>query len=184
MGDVMIVHDISEDQNLADIDFASADGWIIRAGTGQYNLREDYIWRGAFNECVKAGKPLGLYWFAGGSPSMEASFFHGLVGFLSPEQVRLGFWLDAETGQDAGYVTQFRAACQLPFCGLYGSLNNFNTDYPQYLHFGMNWLAMPTGTVVPSGWEVPDHIMVQTGIVNGLDANEVLSALPYPPQWT
>ena len=160
------------------------DFYIIQASHGQ---AEEPGWRDQFNQVVHAGKPLGLYHFAESTDpagaQAEARFFHGLVGFLQPEQVHMGFWLDAETGQNAAWLDNFRSVVALPWCGVYGSLNDFNSHYPQYMHFGLNWLAEPDGVVVPGGWSTPDHILRQSGIAGGVDVDLFDPAQPYPPAW-
>lgn len=175
--------DVSENQAAGSVDFAAHDGAIIRAGTGEFGIREDKAWRQHFNACVAAGRPLGLYWFAGRDPTNEAHFFRSLVAFLRPVQVHLGYWCDAETGQDAAYLDMFRSAVQLAWCGVYGCLSNFNHDYPSYKHFGLNWLAWPSYPHVPAGMTVPDHILRQTGETGGLDTDLILPVQPYPPAW-
>src|SRR5579872_4373194 len=130
--DLMQGGDISEWQLPGTVDFASRDFWIIRASHG---TTEDRHWREHFNGCVGAGKPLGLYHYLEHDvPENEASFFHGLVGFLTADQVHLGFWLDVEEGQPAGDVDRFRAWVRLPWVGVYSNLNGFNNNLRDYFH--------------------------------------------------
>jgi hypothetical protein len=178
--------DVSHWQPAGSVNFAAYDGAIIEVS---HELVEDPLWRVHFNAVVAAHRPLGLYHYAGSSPQAEAEMFFGLVGFLAPAQVHGGYWLDAEDGQDNVWVDEFRSAVRLPWCGLYSNLAGFNGPLVAYQHFGINWLAMPTGTVVPEGWTIPDHIMVQTRqdltLVNGIkvDVDEILTAQPYPGAW-
>ena len=183
--------DVSEWQAPGSVDFAKYDAVIIRASHG---TTEDLHWRKHFDDTVAAGRRVGLYHFAEEhpSPAAQASFFHGLVGFLKPPQVWAGFWLDGEPNNDDGdpwagpnspWVDQFRSAVALPWCGLYGNLSSFNTRCQAYMHFGLNWLAMPIGTTLPAGWAIPDHVLVQAGTVNGVDQDLPTVAQPYPGAW-
>lgn len=177
--------DLSEWQIPANVNFASRAFWIIRASHG---VTEDKQWRGHFNACVAAGRPLGLYHYLEATnpaaAEAEAVFFRGLVGFLRPEQVALGFWCDSEVdGQSEACVDAFRAACELFAVGVYSNLAGFNERLPGYEHFGLNWLAMPTGTTLPAGWTVPDHVLLQDGLKDGLDHDVLLPAQPYPSAW-
>ena len=165
------------------VDFAKYDGVIVQASHGTV---EEVGWRAQVNEVVAAGKILGLYHFAelGPSAAAQASFFHGLVGYLKPAQVRGGFWVDVEVaGLNSAWVDQFRSAVALPWCGLYSDLSMFNGPLLAYQHFALNWLAFPFGTVVAPGWSIPDHILVQTGVVNGVDQDLPTVAQPYPGAW-
>lgn len=172
--------DISEWQAPGSVDLSRYDGVIIRASHG---TTEDRHWRDHFNNAVRAGRQLGLYHYQEhGVPENEASFFHGLVGFLHPDQVRGGFWDDVEEGQPSSSVDRFRAWVRLPWCGVYSNLAGFNNNLREYMHFGLNWLAMPDGTVVPSGWSVPDHILRQSG-QNPIDVDVISAAQPYPGAW-
>lgn len=177
----MRIHDISEWQDPASTDYNVAAGYIIRTSHG---LTEDRHWRDHFNRTVWANKPLGLYhYFEHDPPEDEADFFRKLVGFLAADQVHLGFWLDSEEGRGSGDIDRFRQSSRLPWCGLYSNLDGYNNHHREYLHFGLNWLALPTGTVLPAGSEMPDHILVQTATVNGVDVNETTPIQPYPAAW-
>lgn len=167
------------------VDFSRFGGAIIQTSHGR---AEEVGWREQFNECVAAQRPLGLYHFAESTDIAgaiaEAQLFYGLVGFLRPEQVYLGLFVDPETGQRTPWVDAFRSAANLFAVGLYGNLSAFNLLFREYMHFGLNWLAMPDGTTVPFGWTVPDHVLVQYGQVDGIDANRWGPAQPYPFAWS
>jgi hypothetical protein len=173
--------DLSEWQDPATTDYATPDFFIIRTSHG---TTEDKHWREHFNNVVSHGKPLGLYHYLElGVPENEASFFHELVGFLSSDQVHYGFWLDVEENQPSSSVNRFRAWVHLPWVGLYANLSSFNSNLREYMHYGLNWLAMPTGTVLLPGWEMPDYILRQDGTVNGIDDDVRMPAQPYPNAW-
>jgi len=174
--------DVSSWQAPGSVHFAAVDFAIIRTSHG---LTEDTGWRAHFNAVVAAGKPLGLYHFAEttSSPEAQADYFHGLAGFLSAAQVHMGWWLDVEQGQDGSWVDRFRSRVALPTIGLYSNLAGFNGGLAPYQHFMLNWLAMPAGVVVPAGWRIPDHILVQTGQFAGVDVDVVEPAQPYPGAW-
>ena len=182
--------DVSEWQAPGSVDFAAYEGIIIRASHG---TTEDLHWRAHFNAVVAAGKPLGLYHFAEEAPTpiIQANYFRALVGFLKPAQARGGFWLDAEpteapapwAGPDSGWVDTFRANVSLPWCGLYSNLSLFNGQLKAYSRFALNWLAWPLGTVLEPGWTVPTYILRQTGVVNGVDQDQMVAAQPYPGAW-
>lgn len=176
--------DVSEWQTPGTVDLQVVDFCIIRCSHG---TTEDRHWRSHFNNVVQAGKPLGLYHTGEGfTPQAEASYFHNLVGFLRPEQVHMGYWLDNEGNNpvvNGWWMDSFRSWVRLPWVGVYGNLAMFNNMGVSYKHFGINWLAMPTGTQVPPGWSIPDHILLQDGIQNGVDHDVVQAAQPYPPAW-
>lgn len=175
--------DVSVYQDPAKTDYTSADGWIIRVGHG---LSEDPQWRNHFNNTVAASKPLGLYWFLElMDPVAQARQFHNFTAFLAAEQVQLGWWVDSEWGQTSQFVDQFRASVQLPTCGVYGTLSGFNGPMKEYLHFQLNWLALPPGWRLEPGWMMPDHILEQTGQEGSppVDVDVPRPAQPFPVAW-
>jgi len=169
--------DCSEWQQPGSINFAAVDFAIIRASHG---MTEDKHWRAHFNACVAAGKPLGLYHFMEhGVPENEASFFHGLTGFLTADQCHLGWWLDVEEGQSWRDVDRFRAWVNLPSIGVYANLSAFNSNLLPYLRFQLNWLAWPDYPNNPAGYAVPNYIIRQST----LDWDETFPAQPFPKAW-
>ena len=173
--------DCSEWQQPGSINFAAVDFAIIRASHG---MTEDKHWRAHFNACVAAGKPLGLYHFMEhGVPENEASFFHGLTGFLTADQCHLGWWLDVEEGQSWRDVDRFRAWVNLPSIGVYANLSAFNSNLLPYLRFQLNWLAWPDYPNNPAGYAVPNYIIRQSAPAFGLDWDETFPAQPFPKAW-
>lgn len=176
--------DVSEWQAPGSINY-SAPGIgfvIIRASHG---MTEDRHWRQHFNDVVAAGKPLGLYHYMEHNvPENEASFFHGLVGFLAAEQVAMGWWLDVEEGQSWQQVDRFRSWVALPTCGVYANLGAFNSNLLPYLRFQLNWLAWPDAPNNPHGYAVPNHILLQSAPAFGVDWDTSQPAQPYPGFWS
>lgn len=173
--------DLSEWQRPGTVNLSAVEFVIIRASHG---MTEDKHWREHFNNAVAAGKPIGLYHYAEHYvPENEASYFHGLTGFLTAEQCAMGWWLDLEEGQDGTWADRFRAWVRLPTCGVYANLSAFNGPLRTYMHFGLNWLAWPSAPYVPPGMAVPDHILRQTGQANGVDTDEKKLAQPMPAAW-
>lgn len=174
--------DISEWQLPGTIDFSGVDFVIIRTSHG---ITEDKHWRSHFNSVVAAQKPLGLYHFMEHNvPENEASFFHGLVGFLNSSQVAMGWWLDVEEGQSARDVDRFRSWVNLPTIGVYANLSAFNTNLLPYLRFQLNWLAWPDYPANPAGYAVPNYILRQGAPAFGLDWDTKLPAQPFPFAWS
>lgn len=176
--------DVSEWQAPGSVNFAAAgiDFVIIRASHG---TTEDRHWREHFNAVVAAGKPLGLYHYMElGVPENEASFFHGLVGFLTAEQVAMGWWLDVEEGQSAQAVDRFRSWVALSTIGVYANLSSFATTLATYQRFQLNWLAWPDYPANPSGYPVPNHILRQGAPAFGVDWDTKLPAQPFPDAWS
>ena len=173
--------DISEWQAPGSVNFGPYAFVIIRTSHG---MTEDKAWRLHFNAAVAAGRSIGLYHYAEHNvPENEASFFHGLAGFLTPEQCRMGWWLDVEEGQDSTWADRFRAWVHLPTIGVYSNLAGFNGPLRAYMHFGLNWLAWPSAPSVPAGYAVPDHILRQTGQAGGVDTDVMQPAQPMPLAW-
>jgi hypothetical protein len=174
--------DISEWQLPGSVNFNQYAFVIIRTSHG---VTEDKHWRAHFNNAVNAGKPIGFYHYLEQNPAPEnqANFFRGLTDFLSAAQVHFGWWCDAEEGWiTAPLVDRFRSAVHLPTCGLYSSLSLFNGPLKPYMHFALNWVPLYPGWFLQPGWEMPDHILTQTGS-NPIDTNEIEPAQPYPAAW-
>lgn len=162
------------------------DGWIIQTSHG---TQEEPGWRDQFNRLVQFGRPIGFYHFAESldpaGAEREARFFYDLVGggWVNPQ---LGWWLDAETGQSDSWVDTFRGSVDLPYCGVYSNGEGFNRNMGgRYNHFGLNWLAEPSGTTITP---MPDHVLIQTGTETSPDGTTFdvsiwYPAQPMPPVW-
>lgn len=178
--------DVSEWQPPGSVRFAGLDFCIIRVSHG---LTEDTAWREHLFACTAARTPTGFYHFLEPGPSAgeQADRFRGLCGSLPPEVARYAWWLDAEPYQgwepSEGDVDTFRAEVRLSACGLYSTLGLFNGPLRGYLHFGLNWLALPSGAHLLPGWTMPDHVLTQLDQWDGIDVDVMGPAQPYPAAW-
>jgi hypothetical protein len=172
--------DVSKSQP-ANLTLTGKDGVFIQVSHG---TEEEPGWRDQYNSAIGQGKQIGFYHFAETTAVVdEAHFFWDLIGGGWENPIpQLGFALDAETGQDEIWVSQFRQVIPAPLI-LYSDLDGFDTSmHGTYNQYPLNWVGWPHSLPPPISWLIWQYGQATLGgVVYDLDRTN--SRITFPPYW-
>lgn len=138
---------------------------------------EEPGWRDKYNFVRSQGKQVGFYHFYTSTNVVaETEFFASLVlgSWDTNPPPYMGYWGDFEQSfMDSTYIDEARQTFKSPM-GVYGPLGMFHSNYPEYQHYPINWVASPDET--PN----VDWVMWQYGQANGMDMNRTQGRIQFP----